>query len=151
MPMSTPKSREAKRSEIVDGKMLDPSGPWIVAWHQETGRVGDSLDYQNMVLSGHIDYWSVGPSVFQSVATLTQGASISEIGENGTVFTYAVDTIRQVDAQPSQEQLRNIAGRSKAPILAIITCGGEFDQVKGTCPERTIVREKLVASQTPAE
>lgn len=142
---------EIEKSKIVDGRMLDPSGPWVVAWYQETGRAGDSVDYRNMVLSGHIDYWGVGPSVFQSVATLTQGASISVTGEDGTVFTYAVDTIRQVDAEPSQEQLQDIAGKSKTPILTIITCGGEFDQVKGTYPERTIVRAKLVSSQTPAQ
>jgi hypothetical protein len=142
---------EIEKSKIVDGRMLDPSGPWVVEWYQETGRAGDSVDYRNMVLSGHIDYWGVGPSVFQSVATLTQGASISVTGEDGTVFTYAVDTIKQVDAEPSQEQLQDIAGKSKTPILTIITCGGEFDQVKGTYPERTIVRAKLVASQTPAQ
>src|SRR5699024_5148980 len=28
---------EVERTKIVDGQMLDPSGPWIIAWYEGTG------------------------------------------------------------------------------------------------------------------
>ncbi len=137
---------EVEKNKIVDGKMLDPSGPWVVSWYQETGLTGDRVDYRNMVVSGHIDYWDVGPSVFQSVSALKPGALVYVTGEQGTVFTYAVASIEQVPAVPSAAQMQEIAGRSKTPILTIITCGGTFDEIKGEYPERTIVRANLIDS-----
>ena len=142
---------EVERNKIVDGQMLDPSGPWVVSWYQETGLAGDRVDYRNMVVSGHIDYWDVGPSVFQSVSVLQPGALINVTGEHGSIFTYTVASIKQVPAQPSAAQMDAIAGRSKTPILTIITCGGTFDAVKGEYPERTIVRANLIDSQTPGQ
>ncbi len=141
---------EVEKNKIVDGVMLDPSGPWVVSWYQETGLAGDTHEYRNMVVSGHIDYWGVGPSVFQSVATLKKGELIQVTGDHGTVYTYAVDTLEQVPAQPSREQMQEIAGKSTTPILTIITCGGEFDHAKGEYPERTIVRANFVDTKAPS-
>ncbi|MGI8404573.1 MAG: sortase domain-containing protein, partial [Thermomicrobiales bacterium] len=141
---------EVEKNKIVDGQMLNPSGPWVVSWYQETARAGDNVDYRNIVMSGHVDYWGVGPSVFQSVGSLSQGAQINVTGENGDVFTYAVTKVDLVPAQPTAEQLNQIVGRSKTPVLTIITCGGDFDQAKGEYLSRTIVRANLVDTKVGA-
>ncbi len=141
---------EVEKNKIVDGQMLDPSGPWVVSWYQETAKAGDTVDYRNMVLSGHVDYWGVGPSVFQSVGNLSQGSQISITGENGDVYTYEVEKVEVVPAQPTSEQLQGIVGQSKTPVLTIITCGGDFDYAKGEYLSRTIVRANLVSTAAGA-
>ncbi len=137
---------EVEKNKIVDGQMLDPSGPWVASWYQETAKAGDTVDYRNVVMSGHVDYWGVGPSIFQSVGSLGPGAQINITGENGDVFTYAVTKVENVPAQPTAEQLNAIVGRSKTPVLTIITCGGDFDQAKGEYLSRTIVRADLIST-----
>jgi len=132
---------EVEKNKIVDGQMLDPSGPWVVSWYQETAKAGDTKDYRNMVVSGHVDYWGVGPSVFQSVGQLTQGAEILVTGENGDVFTYVVDTVEMVDANPGEKKLQEIVGPSDKPVLTIITCGGYFNGSE--YENRIIVRAHL--------
>jgi hypothetical protein len=141
---------EVEKNKIVDGQMLDPSGPWVVSWYQETAKAGDTVDYRNMVVSGHVDYWDVGPSVFQSVASLAKGAQISVTGENGDVYTYEVAKVEQVPAQPTQAELQDIVGKSATPVLTIITCGGDFDQVKGEYLSRTIIRANLLSTNAGA-
>ncbi|HWK81837.1 MAG TPA: sortase [Thermomicrobiales bacterium] len=139
---------EVEKNKIVDGQMLDPSGPWVVSWYQETAKAGDTKDYRNMVVSGHVDYWGVGPSVFQSVSGLAQGAQIFVTGENGDVFTYAVDSVEMVDANPTQEVLQQIVGPSDKPTLTIITCGGDFNGSEYL--NRIIVKAHLVESEESA-
>src|SRR5699024_11688568 len=47
--------------DIVDGVMVNPSGPWVVAWYRQTATLGEQ---GNVVMAGHVDFWNVGPSVF---------------------------------------------------------------------------------------
>lgn len=139
---------EVEKNKIVDGQMLDPSGPWVVSWYQETAKAGDTKDYRNMVVSGHVDYWGVGPSVFQSVGELTEGSQILVTGENGDVFTYSVDTVELVDANPGQEKLQEIVGPSDKATLTIITCGGDFNGSEYL--NRIIVRAHLLDTKADA-
>ncbi len=55
---------------IVDGVMQNPSGPWVVAWYQDSARLGG---IGNTVMAGHVDDWAVGPAVFWSLKALTPG------------------------------------------------------------------------------
>jgi len=148
---------EVERTKIVDGQMLDPSGPWIVAWYEATGRAGET---NNMVMSGHIDYWDVGPAVFRNVASLKEGAEITVQGEGGGTFTYAMEYLEQVEvANLPQEKLNELVGRTDYPALTLITCGGQFNYDTGEYPARDIIRARLldqpggepVAAETGAE
>src|SRR5690625_2832859 len=99
---------EVERSQIVDGVMLNPSGPWVVSWYQETGHLGE---VDNAVMSGHIDYWDVGPAVFWTVPDLPEGASIEVRGENGATYTYTVEWIKDYDvAGLTPEKISEIVG-----------------------------------------
>ncbi len=133
---------EVERSQIVDGVMLDPSGPWVVSWYQETGELGE---FGNTVMSGHVDYWDVGPAVFYTVAQLPEGAQISVTGENGAVYTYAVEWIKDYEvAGLTPEAINEIVGTTDYRALTLITCGGEFDYDRGEYLYRTVIRAKLV-------
>jgi hypothetical protein len=133
---------EVERNQIVDGVMLDPSGPWVVSWYQETGALGD---FSNTVMSGHVDYWDVGPAVFYTVAQLAQGAPIHVTGENGATYTYVVEWIRDYEvAGLTPEAINEIVGPTDYRALTLITCGGEFDYERQEYLYRTVVRAKLV-------
>lgn len=139
---------EIERQEIVDGQMLDPSGPWVVAWYEDTVRAG-SLG--NCVMSGHVDYWDVGPSVFHEVATIPEGSRIEVAGKDGAVYTYAVTSIQRWDITTvTVDELNSpdMVGPTDYPALTLITCGGDFNGQEYT--ERDLIRAELVAARSAA-
>ncbi|MBA2759343.1 MAG: sortase [Chloroflexia bacterium] len=139
---------EVELNQIVDGVMLDPSGPYVVSWYEETGMLGE-LD--NVVMSGHVDYWEVGPAVFYTVAQLGENAQIQVAGDDGSTYTYAVEWVQDYDvAELTPEAIRDIVGPTDYRALTLITCGGAFDPESGQYLSRTIVRARLVDSNVPA-
>ena len=83
---------QVEAQPIQDGVMLDPSGPFVVAWYQDTGKLGQEA---NVVFAGHLDYYNVGEAVFYHLGALNDGDPIELIGDDGETFTYAVDWARQ--------------------------------------------------------
>lgn len=135
---------EVEQQQIVDGLMLDPSGPWVVAWYEQTARAGA---IGNCVGSGHVDYWQVGPSVFHEVAGLQEGAPIEVAGKEGATYVYEVENVQRVDLPLSVEQLNSpeLVGRTDYAALTLITCGGNFDGEVYT--QRDIIRARLASVQ----
>jgi sortase (surface protein transpeptidase) len=134
---------EIEVNKIIDGQMLDPTGPWIVSWYEGTGLVGEPG--RNMLMSGHVDYWGVGPAIFRSVASLSQGAEVQVYGAKGAIATYTVEYVERIQtATVTQEKLAEITGATPYDAVTLITCGGEFNYDIGEYLERDIVRCRLV-------
>jgi hypothetical protein len=132
---------EVEQQQIVDGQMLDPSGPWVVAWYDNTARAGE---LGNCIGSGHVDYWGVGPSVFHEVSSLSEGALIDVIGRDGATYTYALEYIRRIDVYDTTvEELNSpeMVGATDYAALTLITCGGNFNGQEYT--QRDIIRARL--------
>lgn len=128
--------------EIVDGVMLNPSGPFVVSWYRETGTLGD-LD--NIVMAGHLDYWDVGQAVFYHVGELKKGDLIEVTGADGNVYKYKVDWVRNYKVDElDKKTLRQIVGKTRQEKLTLITCGGPFDYDRGEYLERMVVRASRV-------
>jgi len=121
--------------QVVDGQMQDPTGPWIVAWYENLGSLGEG---GNVVMAGHIDYWNVGPSVFYDLAALEPGDGIVVIGDDGREYAYAVEWLRQYDAD--NLPLDEVVGADGRDALTLITCGGTFDYQNARYLQRTVVR-----------
>lgn len=140
---------EVEKNEIVDGVMLDPSGPFVVSWYQETGQLGEM---DNTVMSGHVDYYDVGPAVFYTVGALGQNAPIIVTGEDGSTYTYAVETVQTYDvAGLTPEVINEIVGPTDYRALTLITCAlGTFDQEGGQYLSRTVIRARLVDAEVVA-
>ncbi|MBA3450610.1 MAG: class F sortase [Chloroflexia bacterium] len=129
---------------VVDGVMVDPSGPWVVSWYEPLGKIGEG---GNVVMAGHVDYYTVGPAVFWDVRNLLPGDIIRVVGENGENFEYAVEWMQQynvlTDLTPEVIQTQ-IVGDTGQESLTLITCGGEFDPVTGEYNQRWVVRANLI-------
>lgn len=149
---------EIEVNKIIDGQMLDPTGPWIVSWYEGTGLIGEPA--RNLLMSGHVDYWGVGPAIFRNVASLGQGAQVTLYGAQGAVATYGVEYVERITtANLTEEKLAEITGPTPYEAVTLITCGGEFDYDRGEYLQRDIIRCRLVsidsgtsqASAPPAE
>ena len=130
---------EIEALDVVDGRMQDPTGPWVVAWYEDLAGLGEA---GNVVMAGHIDYWNVGPAVFYTVGQLVEGDEITVTGADGEVYTYQVEWVRQYDADDAP--LEEIVGGTTEEALTLITCGGTFDYTDGEYLQRTVVRAARV-------
>lgn len=127
---------------IVNGVMENPTGPWTVAWYQQTATLGEP---GNVVLAGHVDYWNVGPSVFFNVRDLVDGDAINLTAENGSTYQYAVNWVETFAMEElTSGKLDEVVGITDNQSLTLITCGGEFDYVNGEYLSRMVVRATFV-------
>jgi sortase (surface protein transpeptidase) len=136
--------------QIDNGTMENPTGPWVVSWYRETAELGE---IGNVVLAGHVDYWNVGPAVFYDIRDLAEGDTIVVTGENGTDYTYAVETNEIYDVNALiNGGISEIVAATEVPTLTLITCGGEFDYQNGEYLSRTVVRATIApdAATPPA-
>jgi LPXTG-site transpeptidase (sortase) family protein len=127
--------------QIVDGVMQDPTGPWVVSWYKETGKLGE---VNNIVMAGHLDYWDVGPAVFYNIGQLAKGDKIEVTGDDGQTYTYEVDWVKNYDS--ANAPIQEIIGPTDQEDLTLITCGGPFDYQNGVYLQRTVVRSHRVTS-----
>ena len=132
---------EIEVQQIADGVMQNPSGPWIVAWYEQTAELGV---LGNVVMAGHVDYWNVGPSVFFNLRDMVEGDEIEVVGENQTSYYYAVEWNETFGLDElTSGTIGDLVGPTEDPVLTLITCGGEFDYASGEYLSRTVVRANL--------
>lgn len=132
---------EVEQLEIVNGTMENPTGPWVVSWYKETAELGE---VGNVVMAGHVDYWNVGPAVFYYVRDLVAGDEVVLTGENGSTFTYAVETNDTYGLEDLTNGLiTELVAPTEVQTLTLITCGGEFDYENGEYLSRTVVRATI--------
>ena len=137
---------EVYGSEIVDGAMQDPTGPFVVAWYPSLGELGRN---GNVVIAAHVDYYNVGPAVFYGFKD--PGAAVGDqivlTGEDGSRHVYEVQRSTTYENGTLTPDLINneVTGATRLPTLTVITCGGDFDAISGEYLSRIVVRCSRVA------
>ena len=134
---------QIEQSDIINGVMQDPTGPWVVSWYKETARLGQT---GNVVMAGHVDYWNVGPSVFYHVGDLTKGDQIDVTGADGNVYKYAVDWNKLINADADAQTIQAVVGATSGQDLTLITCGGTFNYDTGHYLQRRVIRAHRITS-----
>jgi len=129
---------EVESADIVDGVMQDPTTPYIVAWYRTTGKLGED---NNIVMSGHLDWYDVPVGVFYYLGDLSEGDKIQVTGTDGNDYIYKVDWVKNYDvASLDQDTINDIVGKTGTEELTLITCTGVFDSGKGEYDTRMVVR-----------
>jgi len=133
-----------ERADILDGVMQNPSGPWVVSWYDGLAAPGEK---NNTVMAGHVDYWDVGPAVFQKLEQLAPDDTIRVYGEDGQIFEYAIAWMKNIIvADLSPTDLDEIVGDTEEEALTLVTCKiGSFDAAIGEYRERFVVRATELA------
>lgn len=119
--------------------METPDGPKDVAWYDFTSPPGAG---SNAVFAAHVDYINYGPAVFWHLKDLEQGDTVEVHLADGTVYKYAVESLQNVPAEPTQDVLASIVGPSDTDVVTLITCGGSWDGHE--YDQRVIVRATRV-------
>jgi LPXTG-site transpeptidase (sortase) family protein len=107
-----------------------PTGPGqapgqIVAWYNFSAKPGTG---SNAVFAGHVT-WN-GAAVFYNLTSLTAGDEIKLHGRDGTLLTYKVSDVYDVD--PNDPNSIQVMAGTSADTLTIITCDGTTTNVGGT-------------------
>lgn len=142
---------EVYASEIIDGAMQNPTGPFVIAWYPTLGSLGQN---GNLVIAAHVDYYNVGPAIFWGFKEpgANVGDQIMVIGEDGSRHTYEVQRSTIYDSGALTAEIINneVSGPTRLPTLTIITCGGEFDAISGEYLSRIVVRCTRVSVEIPS-
>jgi sortase (surface protein transpeptidase) len=129
---------EVESVNIVNGVMENPSTPYIVAWYRGTGMLGED---NNIVMSGHLDWYDVPIGVFYYLGDLSQGDKIEVTGADGNTYNFSVDWVKNYDvASLDQSKIDEIVGKTDSEVLTLITCTGDFDSGQGQYDTRMVVR-----------
>ena len=124
---------------VDDRQMGEPEDPWNVGWYPELGYVGNG---DNVLMSGHVDWWGYGPTVFADLEYLGEGDEIDVAGDDGGTYVYVVTEMWTVDEWSPREDVRRIFESTWTESLTLITCAGDFDGEEYAA--RLIVRAELV-------
>jgi LPXTG-site transpeptidase (sortase) family protein len=128
---------------------LGPDAKTVVAWYDFSARPGTG---SNAVFAGHVT-WN-GQAVFYNLKTTVPGDVVRLRGEDGTVLTYRVTEVFQVD--PNDPDSLNVMKATPTDTLTIITCDGAYTDTNdpvfgGEYNRRLVVRASLESvAQAPA-
>ncbi len=128
--------------------MVSQDGPTNVAWYDFSAKPGHGA---NAVFSGHVDYIDYGPAVFWHLGDLVAGDTVEVHLEDGTIYTYSVDSLHVVSSSPTQDELLDILGATTEDVITMITCSGTFDASTDQYDQRTVVRARRMLEPPAAQ
>ena len=119
-----------------------------VAWYTFSARPGTG---GNAVFAGHVT-WN-GEAVFYDLDQIQAGDQIKLQGQDGTMLTYNVSSVFQVD--PNDPDSLKVMWPTDQDVITIITCSGKFFETSdpllgGDYTHRLVVRADLVTVDQPA-
>ncbi|MHA6783641.1 class F sortase [Pseudonocardia saturnea] len=128
-------------ADVVDvgvdgrGEMEVPLDVTTVGWY----RFGPSPGARagSTVLSGHVDDRVQGRGAFYRLTDLEPGDPVEVDLADGSVAAYRVDTVERI----AKEDLPvdRLFARDGAPVLTLVTCGGDFDRAARSYRENVVV------------
>jgi LPXTG-site transpeptidase (sortase) family protein len=116
------------------GDMAIDENPTQVAWYKLGPKPGEE---GSAVIAGHYGWKNGVPSVFNDLNKLVKGDTVSTLGEDGRLRTFAVNhTALYAPNQDATDVFRSNDGKAH---LNLITCQGSWNNSAQTYSERLIV------------
>lgn len=106
-------------SQQVPEVPTGPNAAHVVAWYNFSAKPGTG---SNAVFAGHVTWF--GAAVFYSLTDLTAGDQIKLRGQDGTLLTYKISDVYDVD--PNDPNSIQVMAGTSSDTLTIITCDGSF-------------------------
>lgn len=119
-----------------NGSLQIPTGADVdrAAWYKYSPTPGE---YGASVIEGHVDTVKSGPSVFFRLGDLKPGDVIEVKRSDGLTAVFSVSSVQQYskDSFPTL----TVYGPTNYASLRLITCGGDYDSVRGHYLKNTVV------------
>ena len=80
------------------------------------------------IVAGHVDN-AQGPAVFYALGSLTKGAEVEIVREDGRTAVFSVDAVEVYESENFPDE--RVYGPAKYAALRLITCGGGFSRETG--------------------
>jgi len=122
-----------------EGELVIPESVLDVGWYQGSAVPGEP---GVALLTSHLDTRTQSRGVFAGLTSLEVGATISLQDSAGVATQWRVVAREQrlkTDLPPQ------LFARSGPPLLALVTCGGPFDQTARSYRDNIIVWAELVS------
>ena len=120
---------------LSDGLTMDsPAGPKDLGWYNFSGEPGGT---SNAVFSGHVDWYTGEPAIFQGIHNLKSGDEIDVSRADGKLRAYHVVSAQLYDFQTTDAT--PIIAATDVPTVTLITCEGTFNPVTHEYDKRLVV------------
>lgn len=132
----------AKSDLLPNGEMEAPATAELVSWYKYSylpGSVG------NAVFAGHNFYGNI-PGAFNQLYSLQAGDEVTVTTAEHRRLTFTVTQVHQYDAEAAP--VVDIFGPAKKAQIRLITCAGEWDNMKKMFGDRIIVTAEFSSEST---
>jgi hypothetical protein len=122
------------------GAMEVPSDPASAGWYERgptPGALGPA------VIAGHVT-WNQAPAVFFRLASMHDGDLVEVGREDGRVAVFRVTRVARYDKH--HFPTRAVFGRVDHAGLRLITCGGDFDELRRRYHDNVVVFARLASA-----
>ncbi|MGC0252348.1 sortase domain-bontaining protein [Pseudactinotalea sp. Z1748] len=123
----------------ADGQMEIPDDANRAGWYRFGPGLGDGNG--SIVVAAHNGSFTTGVGPFHYLRQAQPGDSIDLIGPDGTEVTYDVLTVTS-EAKETID-LADHFRRDGQPRLVLITCGGQWDEARGSYTDNIVVTASL--------
>jgi len=120
-----------------NGTMAAPTSAWDVGWYNQSALPGSGNGA--LLLDGHVNDALGSPGIFYNLTALTTGDVIELERGDGQKFTYTVAKVESVPLGDVDMAAMLVSSEKGKEGLNLITCGGIYDQQKGTYDHRILV------------
>jgi hypothetical protein len=130
---------------LTDGSMEIPDDISVVGWYATEHRRVSPGDPGTAVIAGHRDSRTQGLGALHDIARLEPGSSIDIVHADGLVSRWQVE--RTLIAPREELPADVLFAREGAPRLAVVTCGGTFDERTRSYSHNVIVLARMATAQ----
>lgn len=124
----------------VDGGLEDPDKWENAGWYKKGAKPGEE---GNVIIAGHYDDSTGKPAAFWGLKNLNVNDKVLLVDELNRTFTYNITETFYIDIDDPKRL--SVFEESDLKELTLITCGGLWNDAKGTYSSRLVVKAKLVS------
>jgi Sortase domain len=125
----------------ADTLMSLPVSPFRAGWYKFSP--GPASDEGATVIAAHVDSLAEGVGPFAQLRRAEVGAAVSVVDAAGVRHEYRVISVERISK--AEVPLDRVFRKDGAPVVVLVTCGGEFDRQADSYKDNYIVTAEKVS------